>query len=203
MTEEEVRRRPGGRGARVRQAVLDAAVDALVEHGVTGFSFADVAARAEVNETSVYRRWRTRENLITDALLAVSDRRVPVPDTGSVREDLYAFATLVVEYLNSPLGGALARAAVITVEDPELAAAREEFWRSRIRSAGVMIERGVARGELRAGTNPRLALEALIAPLHSRALLTREPLDEDLPRALADLVLDGLGARDGGRAATA
>ncbi|MER5986074.1 TetR/AcrR family transcriptional regulator [Streptomyces sp. NPDC001787] len=203
MTEGEIRRRPGGRGARVRQAVLDAAVDALVENGVTGFSFADVAARAEVNETSVYRRWRTRENLITDALLAVSDRRIPVPDTGSVREDLRAFAALVVDYLNSPLGGALARAAVITVDDPELAAAREEFWRSRLELAGAMVERGIARGELRAGTDPRVALEALIAPLHSRALLTREPLDEDLPRALADLVLDGLGARGIGPASPA
>ncbi|MFE4330901.1 MULTISPECIES: TetR/AcrR family transcriptional regulator [unclassified Streptomyces] len=196
MTEDEIRRRPGGRGARVRQAVLDAAVEALVENGVTRFSFADVAARAEVNETSVYRRWRTRENLITDALLAVSDRRVPVPDTGSVREDLYLFATSVVEYLNSPLGRALARAAVITVEDPELAAAREAFWQSRIQLAATMIERGIDRGELRTGVNPRVALEALIAPLHSRVLLTREPLDEDLPRVLADLVLDGLGLRD-------
>ncbi|MFG2629595.1 TetR/AcrR family transcriptional regulator [Streptomyces sp. NPDC048473] len=194
MTEDEIRRRPGGRGARVRQAVLDAAVEALVENGVNRLSFADVAARAEVNETSVYRRWRTRENLITDALLAVSDRRVPVPDTGSVREDLYLFATSVVEYLNSPLGRALARAAVITVEDPELAAAREVFWQSRIQLAATMIERGIDRGELRTGVNPRVALEALIAPLHSRVLLTREPLDEDLPRVLADLVLDGLGA---------
>ncbi|MEE1740342.1 TetR-like C-terminal domain-containing protein [Streptomyces sp. BE147] len=158
---------------------------------------------ASTARSSVYRRWRTRENLITDALLAVSDRRIPVPDTGSVREDLRAFAALVVDYLNSPLGGALARAAVITVDDPELAAAREEFWRSRLELAGVMVERGIARGELRAGTDPRVALEALIAPLHSRALLTREPLDEDLPRALADLVLDGLGARGIGPASPA
>ncbi|MGW4864214.1 hypothetical protein ACWEO6_23405 [Streptomyces sp. NPDC004291] len=43
-----------------------------------------------------------------------------------------------------------------------------------------------------AGTDPRLALEALIAPLHSRALMSREPLEDELPRALADLVLDGL-----------
>ncbi|MFF2960181.1 TetR/AcrR family transcriptional regulator [Streptomyces sp. NPDC057963] len=194
MTEDEIRRRPGGRGARVRRAVLDAAVDALVENGVTRFSFADVAARAEVNETSVYRRWRTRENLITDALLAVSDRQVPIPDTGSVREDLCLFAASVVEYLNSPLGRALARAAVITVEDTELAAAREAFWQSRIQLAATMVERGIDRGELRPGVNPRVALEALIAPLHSRVLLTREPLGEDLPRILADLVMDGLGA---------
>ncbi|WP_326763794.1 TetR/AcrR family transcriptional regulator [Streptomyces sp. NBC_01591] len=195
MSDDEIQRRPGGRAARVRKAVLDATLDALTEGGTTRFSFADVAKRAGVNETSLYRRWRTRENLLIDALLAASDRHIPVPDTGSVREDLLAFATLVADYLNSPLGAVLAHVAVIPVEDAEIAKARETFWRSRIELAAVMIERGIARGELRAGTDPRVALEALIAPLHSRVLLSREPLDEDLPRILVDLVLDGLGTR--------
>ncbi|MFC9623955.1 TetR/AcrR family transcriptional regulator [Streptomyces sp. NPDC056930] len=195
MSEDEIQRRPGGRAARVRRAVLDAALEALAEGGTTRFSFADVAKRAGVNETSLYRRWGTRENLLIDALLSASDRRIPVPDTGSAREDLRAFATLVADYLNSPLGAVLAHVAVIPVEDAEMAKARETFWRSRIELAAVMIERGIARGELRAGTDPRVALEALIAPLHSRVLLTREPLDEDLPRVLVDLVLDGLGTR--------
>ncbi|MDP9869028.1 MULTISPECIES: TetR/AcrR family transcriptional regulator [Streptosporangium] len=196
MSDGEIQRRPGGRAVRVRQAVLDAALEALIEGGTIKFSFADVAKRAGVNETSIYRRWRTRENLLTDTLLAASDRRIPVPDTGSVREDLRIFATLVTDYLNSPLGAVFARVAVIPVEDPEMAEAREMFWRSRIELAAVMIERGVTRGELRAGIDPRVALEALIAPLHSRVLLLQEPLGEELPRVLADLVLDGLGARD-------
>ncbi len=145
--------------------MLDAAVEALTEGGTARFSFADVAKRAGVNETSLYRRWRTRENLLVDAALAASDQHIPVPDTGSVREDLQTFATLVAHYLNDPLGSALARVTLMAVDDPELAEARERFWRSRIELATVMIERGIARGELRPGTDPRLALEALIAPL--------------------------------------
>ncbi|MGV9790882.1 TetR/AcrR family transcriptional regulator [Streptomyces sp. NPDC003435] len=192
MSDSEIRRRPGGRAARVRKAVLDAAVESLVEGGTARFAIGDIARRAGVNETSVYRRWRTRENLLVDAMLAASDRHVPVPDTGSVREDLRAFAAVVADYLNDPLGSALARAAVVAVDDPEIAEARERFWHTRIDLAAVMIERGIARGEVRPGTDPRVALEALISPLHSRVLMTREPLDEELPRALADLVSDGL-----------
>ncbi|MGW1075930.1 TetR/AcrR family transcriptional regulator [Streptomyces sp. NPDC002537] len=198
MGGNEIRRRPGGRAARVRKAVLDATVEALAEGGTIRISFADIAKRAGVNETSLYRRWRTRENLLVDAMLTASDQRIPVPDTGSVREDLRTFATLVAAYLNDPLGAALARAAVISVDAPEIAEARERFWQSRIELAAVMIERGITRGELRPGTDPRIALEALIAPLHSRVLMTREPLGEGLPYVLADLVLDGLGARDTG-----
>ncbi|MFJ6657122.1 TetR/AcrR family transcriptional regulator [Streptomyces sp. NPDC091377] len=198
MSDSEIRRRPGGRAARVRKAVLDAAVEALVEGGTTRFSIADVAQRAGVNETSVYRRWRTRENLLVDTMLTASDQHIPVPDTGSVRGDLRAFATLVATYLADPLGAALARAAVLTVDDPETAEARERFWRTRIELAAVMIERGIARGELRPTTDPRVTLEALIAPLHSRVLMTRTPLPDDLPHALADLVLDGVAAPEKG-----
>jgi hypothetical protein len=50
----------------------------------------------------------------------------------------------------------------------------------------------VARGELPATVDGRLALEALIAPLNFRALITDDSPDEDLPRRLADLVLDGI-----------
>ena len=56
-----------------------------------------------------------------------------------------------------------------------------------------MINRAVARGELPDTVDGRLALEALIAPLNFRALLTDEPPDDELPRKLADLVLDGIG----------
>jgi hypothetical protein len=79
-----------------------------------------------------------------------------------------------------------------TGEDPALAEARTAFWQTRYELAGAMIERAVARGELPATVDGRLALEALIAPLNFRALLTDEAPDGDLPRRLADLVLDGI-----------
>ncbi len=55
------------------------------------------------------------------------------------------------------------------------------------------VERGIARGDLRAGTDARLLLETLVAPLHGRLLLTGEPID-DLPERLVDLLLDGAAA---------
>jgi len=77
-------------------------------------------------------------------------------------------------------------------EDPALAEARTAFWQTRYELASAMIERAVARGELPVAVDGRLALEALIAPLNFRALLTDEPPDDELPRRLADLVLDGI-----------
>ncbi len=198
MTEVAVRRRPGGRSARVRQSVLDATLALLGEGGLNGLTVADVAARAGVHETSIRRRWRTKENLICDALLNHSEQQLPIPDTGALREDLAAFAAELVAYLTTPLGTALLQAIAATGEDPALAEARTAFWQTRHELASAMIERAVARGELSAAVDSRLALEALIAPLHFRTLLTDEPLDEDLPRRLADLVLDGILVSDSG-----
>lgn len=185
-------KRSGGRSARVRQAVLDAAVDALVEHGPQRLSIADVAARAGVHETSIYRRWGTRENLIVDAMLATSARALPIPDTGSVRDDLAALARAVAAFLSQPIGTAFARAAALSVDDTALTEARRTFWASRSQLAAAIIHRGIARGELPTDTDPGLVLEAIIAPLHMRTLLTHEPLGDDLPQRLADLICDGL-----------
>ncbi|MFB7381596.1 TetR/AcrR family transcriptional regulator [Kitasatospora purpeofusca] len=198
MTEEDaepIRRRPGGRAARVRQAVLAAALEVLAEEGVARFGIAAVAARAGVNETTVYRRWGTREKLVLDAMLAGSTEGIPVPDTGDVRTDLAAFARALADYLATPTGRGVARAAALSSEDPELAEAWHAFWRSRLDQAGVIVDRAVERRELPAGTEAALALELLCAPIQTRALLGHRPIEPDLPERLADAVLDGLRGR--------
>jgi AcrR family transcriptional regulator len=201
MTEVDVRRRPGGRSARVRQSVIDATLAVLGEQSTGTLTIAEVARRAGVHETSIRRRWRTKENLICDALLNNSEQHLPVPDTGSLREDLVCFASELVAYLRTPLGRALLHAMATTGDDPVLARARTAFWQARYELASAMIQRAVARGEIPSAVDSRLALEALIAPLNFRALLTDEPPDDDLPANLADLVLDGIrgNGRVGGR----
>ena len=193
MADAAGHRRPGGRSARVRQSVLDATLELLGEAGWDRLTVADVAGRAGVHETSIRRRWRTRENLICDALLNYSELHLPIPDTGSLREDLAAFARELAAYLTTPLGRALLYAMATTGEEPALLDARSAFWQTRYELASAMINRAVARGELPDTVDGRLALEALIAPLNFRALLTDEPPDDELPRKLADLVLDGIG----------
>lgn len=194
--QDPIRRRPGGRAARVRQAVLAAAMEVLAEHGLARLTIAEVAARAGVNETTVYRRWGSREKLALDAMLTASDEGIPVPDTGAVRTDLAAFARALADYLATPLGRAVVRGAVLGADDPALAESWQTFWQSRLDQAGVIVRRAVERGELPADTDTALALELLCAPLQARAVLAHRTLDPTLPTRLADLVLDGLRARE-------
>jgi AcrR family transcriptional regulator len=178
------------RGEHVRRTVLTAAFDELTDNGAANATVAGVAQRSGVHETTIYRRWITRENLFVDAMLNRSAQAIPAPDTGTTRGDLLAIVRAVIAYLTSPGGRAVLHAALLPA-DNGYTEARQAFWASRIDALRGVVQRGIDRGELRADTDPGLLLEALVAPVHGRLLLTGEPIGDDLPERLVDLVLHG------------
>lgn len=186
-----VRRRTGGRSARVRESVLKAALQAVAESGADAVSISEIAREAEVHETSIYRRWPTKDHLVLDALLDYSEATLPIPDTGTLRGDLIAFSTAVASYLDSPLGRVLVKAMAVA-DDDTLTTGRDQFWKSRLDLASAIIERAKDRGEIRAELDAATALEVLIAPLHFRALLTRQPFDGLAQERIVEVVLAGL-----------
>ncbi|WP_320774634.1 TetR/AcrR family transcriptional regulator [Streptomyces sp. CRN 30] len=180
------------RGEPMRRAVLSAAVELLSAQGLAGTTVGAVARAAGVHETSVYRRWRTRENLILDALTTELDSALAVPDTGRIRDDLLSFFSTLARLLATPQGQALLRLGV--ERDDTLEDRRLPYWSDRLERAGVMVRRGVERGELAAGADPGLLVEAVSGPLFVRVLLSAAPLDEELVTGLVDLALDGARA---------
>jgi len=189
VDETAARRRPGGRAARVREAVHRAVLDVVTEHGVDKVGIPEISRRAGVRDSSIYRRWGTRENLILDVLLAASQRTLPVPDTGTVEGDLTALATALVEYLDAPLGRALVRALPFLTDSEEINEARKTFWDTRYRATEVIITRAVSRGELPPDADAHIAIELLIAPIHFRNLLTHEQADAEFAGQLAKYVI--------------
>ncbi|MGW2836298.1 TetR/AcrR family transcriptional regulator [Streptomyces sp. NPDC001493] len=181
------------RGENMRRAVLAAVVEILAADGLAGATVSAVARSAGVHETSIYRRWKTRENLIAEALVAELDAAVPVPDTGDVREDLTTFFVSLVRLLRTPYGQALLRLSV--ERDDTLEDRRGPYWKDRLERGTVMVRRGIERGELAGGTDPRLLVEAVSGPLFARVLVSDAPLDEELAERLVDLVLDGARPR--------
>src|SRR6202789_3561208 len=142
------------RGEHVRRTVLAAAFEEVVANGFDGATVAGVAKRSGVHETTVYRRWVTRENLLVAALLERSADAIPAPDTGSIKGDLLAVVREVLSYGGSPAGTAILRAAMLPVAHA-YADAREAFWARRLDALSPVVARGVERGELRAETDGR------------------------------------------------
>jgi AcrR family transcriptional regulator len=172
---------------------LTAAFEELAENGFARATVAGVAKRSGVHETTVYRRWITRENLFVAALLDRSADAIPAPDTGTTRGDLLAIVRGVIAYVSSPTGVAVLRAATLPVDDA-YAQARQDFWARRVEALTPVITRGIERGDLRAHSDARVLLETLVAPLHARLLLTGERIDDGLAEKLVDLVLYGAAA---------
>jgi AcrR family transcriptional regulator len=180
------------RGAAVHRAVLQATTELLTEHGLAGARIADIAARAGVHETSIYRRWSTRAHLIAEAVSTHLDTELPLPDTGSTREDLTTFFTALATVLSTPTGPwATLLGFAPPDEQAQFDQLREQFWTARLHRAGILVQRGVDRGELRPDTEPELLLEALAGPLHLRILQRHRPSGRPYVSALVDLVVDG------------
>jgi AcrR family transcriptional regulator len=191
MATQEIRRRPGGRSAQVRSAVIAATLELLAESGPTGVTIAEVAHRAGVHETSIYRRWGTRDRLVIDAMIERSADLIRVPDTGSLRADLVVLGEGLAEYGRAPLGEALIRTMAASTDDDVTASARAEFWQARHDECRVVVERAKQRGELPDSVDARVLLEMFISPIHFRLLLTREGVDQAFLERAADVVVKG------------
>lgn len=195
LTVPAPRRRPGGRSARVRVAVLGATLEELATVGYADLSFEAIARRAGVHKTTIYRHWRSREELVRDALLARSEATVPIPDTGSLRDDLIGFAEAVVANITAPDYEAIVRAVASEARtEGALGQAGREFWQERFRLARIIVLRGIERGEIPAGVDPSILLEALVGPLYLRLLITRDPLDDSF---IASLVAQLISSHSG------
>jgi AcrR family transcriptional regulator len=117
MSEPAGRRRPGGRSARVRQAVLDATVNVVAGGGADAVNVGEIARQAGVHDSSIYRRWPTKEHLVFDALLDYNRERLSIPDTGSLRTDLVAYTAQVTGFSTTPVGQAMIKEMVGTADD--------------------------------------------------------------------------------------
>ncbi|GAA3008503.1 TetR family transcriptional regulator [Streptomyces sp. KhCrAH-43] len=179
--------RPGGRTARVREAVLRAAGDALAEHGFDRLDLADVARRAEVGKTTVYRRWSSPTGLIADLLDDMAEQSSPRARTGSLDGDLRANAHLVLRTLTDPRQGALFRSVIAAATcDPRTAQALHRFYAIRVEEWAGCVTEAVERGELPAGTDADEVVRAVSAPLYYRLLASGGPLDEAAADRAAD-----------------
>jgi AcrR family transcriptional regulator len=189
VTTEGPIRRPGGRSARVRAAVIAATLDELADRGYSGVSLDGVAARAEVHKTTVYRRWHTKEALVLDAMLEQASQTVAVPNTSSLRRDLLELARRSVAIQTSPAGQAVVRAVAGEAPgNPAMAAASRQFWAERLELDRTILQRARDRGEIRANTQSGPVIEALLGPLYFRLLVTGEPLDDAFIEGIVDLV---------------
>jgi AcrR family transcriptional regulator len=186
------------RVARTRATVLGAAIDLLAERGYSGFSVESVVERTGIAKTTLYRHWPTRDNLLA-AVIAKLDGAGPLPDTGSVRQDLQDLFARRVRAARTPQWERCMPALVeAAARHPELAAMIARLTSQILAQIETLLRRGIERGELRHDLDPQLAASALIGPIVFRRLLLREAPTLQGVSAVIDLLMQGIAAHGHG-----
>jgi AcrR family transcriptional regulator len=187
-------RRGRPRSEQADRAILQAAAQLLAERGLAGMSIEEVAARAGVGKTTIYRRWTSRGTLALDAFLAEFQGQQPLPDTGSLRGDLLAaLRAWIRSVTRTSAGPVLAGLIAEAQRDPELAVAWRERVVERLRGQHkIMLDRAVERGEISARTDYEVVLDLLFGAAYHRLLHGHQPLTDRFARKVVDIVVAGI-----------
>ena len=177
-------------------AILDAARELLADHGVHGMTVEGVAARAGVAKTTIYRRYRSKDELALAVLIDMVEHVAAVPDADDTRQELTAFVDRAVKILGKTLMGRVMQGLVSDLATvPALAQGfRDRVVAARVTEVKRLVDRGIARGDLRPDTDYELANELLFGPVYYRLLLSGGRLDSKLAPRLVDVFLAAFGA---------
>jgi AcrR family transcriptional regulator len=154
------------RGEPVVKDVLSATLAELGHVGYHALRIEDVAVRANVHKTTIYRRWPTKEELVRECLHDAFTENLQMPDTGSLRGDLLVVATQLLEFFSSANGQALVRMMMSESAEGELRKIVDSLRDAKERAPRQMIERAIARGQLPDGFDGELLMTTLVGSLH-------------------------------------
>ncbi|MCN0178058.1 TetR/AcrR family transcriptional regulator [Salinispora arenicola] len=177
-------------------AIRRAVVAELAEVGYGRLSIEAVARRAGVSKAAIYRRWRSKLDLVLDLVSAVAGRNLPLLDTGSLLGDLEILLHVMARALRHRMAlqiipDLLAEAA----RTPQIAEKLHQTLEDYQRTIGLaVIGRAVERGELSAATDQRLAVDLIVGPVYWRLVVAGTPLRAVEVRRVAEMIVAALRA---------
>ncbi|MDQ0568244.1 AcrR family transcriptional regulator [Variovorax paradoxus] len=173
-------KRPGGRSAQVQALVRTALEQLVAEEGRERVTVPAVAERAGVSASSIYRRWGDLSGLLAETATHRLDPNRPLPDTGSLRQDLTSWAKELITHLAQPCSKSLLKAAAALAND----GADTDCLRNRRKEALALVEQAHARGEQ--APEAQQVIDHLIAPIIFRLVFGAEPVQPELAERLVD-----------------
>jgi len=198
LAEESPRRRGRRRSQEAEQAILDHAMLILLQHGLQGFTLDRVAAAASVSKATIYRRWRSREEVVLAALGAIPEIRVEIK--GDAVESLTGFIQQFVNLVKNAPGQLEAQTRMVTMlpslvaqcaDNPALMEALHRYIERRKAPIREILDHAIASGEILAPQNVDLLIDAIMGPVVLRLFLGGGDVSEEATRELIRLVVSG------------
>lgn len=168
------------RRARTERVVLEATRELLAQSGFGSLTIERVADRSGVAKTTIYRRYRSRNDLALAVLLDMLGDVSTQPYAQDTRTELTRLVDRTVDLMSNTLLGRIMQGLVSEVAaDVELARTyRERVVSQRVEEVTALVERGIALGELRDGLDPELVTDLLLGPIYYRLFLSGSSMDE-------------------------
>jgi AcrR family transcriptional regulator len=183
------------RSETAHQAVLTAAAELLLDHGLPAVSLDDVAERAGVSKATIYRWWPTKETLALEVLFTQWAAVTPLcHETGSLRGDLIALLRAWARLASGrPYGRVVAALLVQAQANPMFSAEyQQRMLDPRRHQARAILTQAIARGEIAAETKIEVAIDLMYGPLYHRLLHGHAPLDDQFVDDVVEMVLRGI-----------
>lgn len=174
------------------QAILDAATELLIEVGFGRLSVDTVASRAGVGKATIYRRWRSKTELLRAALGLLPEPDAS-SDAGDLRSDLKSLlAAEVANFVESDAGDLMPQLIAEAHFDPELRGVLHAKSQARRAVVRQVLERAQQRGELRDGLDLEVAIDMVTAPIFIRRLITDAPITPEATDEAVEILIRGI-----------
>ena len=161
------------------------ALRAILEAGQSeALTVEEIATRAGVHKSTIYRRWLSKEGLVADLIVSLTPLATPLPDTGDLERDLIELADRVAATLASPMMRQIT-AMVVGTKDERLQRAAAEYFATILQHTATVVRRAQERGQATARIDPVAAIESLVGPIHLRSAIAHRPYDAAELQALA------------------
>ncbi|WP_372503109.1 TetR/AcrR family transcriptional regulator [Streptomyces rhizoryzae] len=179
--------RPGGRSARVQEAVHAAVRELEAELGRDALTVPLVAARAGVTPSTIYRRWGDLRELLSDVAVERLRPEAPPDDQGELAADLMTWAEQFLDEMASPPGRAYIRDALLGDPDGSNAGRCSAYASDQI---DVILSRAGERGER--APDVEAVIDHVVAPMMYRILFRPGPEPDSLDAEYARQLVTGL-----------
>jgi AcrR family transcriptional regulator len=177
------------RGAELEQAILDAAWEQLIAEGYEHFTIDTVAARARTSKPVLYRRWKTRDDLLRATVRHIGAASAPsIPDTGTLRGDLLALLATANSTTRNPVAALVSSmlGSYYNQTGPTPAELREAFLSQRGSAVEQVVNRAVERGEVDpARLTPRI-IDLPFDLFRNEMMMTLKPVPDHVLRQIVD-----------------
>ncbi len=181
------RPRDPARGEAIREATLEL----LEELGYTGLTMVDVAERAGVAKTTIYRRWNSKAEMVLDAIAEQVEPR-EVEETGDPIADLHRVIAQFYGRVSGRDHPNLPISPAELLREAELADVfHKRFVRPMREHACALAERAIEKGRLRADVDPMGLVDTLAATAIYKPVVLGMRVDPAEADAVFDTVMRG------------